>query len=1384
MRAARIAAAAALAAAAAAAGPDRDPAWYKKKSTWHETLRCAREALARREAAKAPSASGSEEFRAVRGVTLGPWHLIGPFSTGKKGFATAFPPENELDLAKSYGGRRWARRKKLADGFPHKLKGSHCAWYLFRTVTADAAKPLPVFMGADDCLAVWLNGRKVYERSKLSGLVPNSDKATLKLRKGENRLLLKVWNARGNFGFYFHTMPTPRGGADPRRDPRLRARERAWELVARDFPAPDQAREMSLERRDGIWKNDWAPGSLTELGKRYAKAIKVASLAKAASALLRNVKSPGDLEKIRTLYHRAKRLELGAAAARAFRFEPVRLAIRDLAATFPRRYTRGGEYLRRLDALEKALPALVAAADKGDEAALETLAAAGEELSALRTEALLANPLLDFDRLLLIRRHFGGAARKVISSALGMPRLNSHNHNSIHDPVGGWDNEIAVMTDLRRGGRLATLFKPEGRRILCDVDLHFDADRMLFSMPGSHDRFQVFELSADGSKLRQVTPTDLPDVDNFDPCYLPDGRIAFCSTAPYNALPCENGSRPVSPLFIINPDGTGMRQITFEQDSDFCPVVRDDGRLMYLRWEYSDTPHYFSRILFSCNPDGTGQMPLYGSGSYFPNSYMFARQIPEHPTKVVGIVGGHHGISRSGRLVIFDTARSRHEADGVVQEIPGRGKAVEPIIRDRLIDGVWPQFLHPYPLSDKYFLVSMKPDANSLWGIYLADVFDNLVLLREEEGCALLEPVPFRKTRRPPVIADRVDPRRKDAVVYLTDVYAGPGLRGVPRGTVKRLRLFAYHFCYWRTGGHASVGAESSWDIKRVLGTVPVEPDGSAYFRIPANTPISLQPLDGKGRALQLMRSWLVGMPGETLSCVGCHESQMDTPPNYGAEALRRRPADIQPWLGPPRPFAFACEVQPVLDKYCVGCHNGKPRPDGKTLPNFADKSPMGRFSKSYMALQHFVRRPGPESDIHMFKPMEYHASTSELIQMLEKGHHGVELDREAWERLFAWIDLNAPYVGKWEPRPFCNFDQRKRRIELAKRFARVAVDPEAEYDAALAALEARGPIKPIVPPPRKPKPRPGAASAPSVPGWPFDAAEARRRQAAAGKQARRTIQLADGVNIELVLIPAGEFVMGDPAGYPDEQPLTRVRIAEPFWLARTETTNAQYALFDPHHDSRYIDQQWKDHNRPGYPANRPNQPVIRVTWHEAMAFCRWLSEKTGEEFTLPTEEQWEWACRAGTASPLWYGDLDSDFSKCANLADRSTRKLAVRGVNPRPVANPSPFQDILPKDARFDDGQMVVCDVGLYQPNPWGLCDMHGNVAEWTRSTYRPYGDATPEAPGRKVARGGSWRDRPRRARSAFRLAFQPYQPVAYVGFRVLATGRKAARSVALRRN
>ena len=1098
---------------------------------------------------------------------------------------------------------------------------------------------------------------------------------------------------------------------------------------------------------------------------------------------------------------KARELPSTASVANAAVFDPdvavaaLHLAIEDLMATFGPRYSRGAELLKRLQVLAPQL----------HEAERDNLVTSN--FVALQRAALLANPLLDCDKLVLLKRGFPkpAAARSVMGGALGVGTLNAHTSDDL-PRQGHWDDELTVLSNLRGEPKFSTLYHPTNLESLIDPVLHFDADRILFAKRSVKEtHWRLWEIGVHGQGLRQVTPDDGNDVGHFDPCYLPDGRIIFASTAVYQGLPCEFGAQAMTCLYLLDPRVGSVRQLTFEQDSDWCPTVLPNGRVLYQRWEYTDQSHSNSRILFHMNPDGTDQRELRGSGSWFPGSFFYAKAIPGESHRIIGVAGGHHGTPRSGRLLILDPSQGRRDGEGIVQEIPGRGKIVEPIVRDRLVDGVWPQFLMPWPLSAKYHLVAAKLTPNSLWGIYLADVFDNLTLIKEVEGAALLWPIALQKTERPPVIPDRVNLASDESTVFITDIYQGPGLQGVPRGAVKKLRVIEYYFSRRGFGGlYGTLGLDGPWDVKRILGTVPVEADGSVHFKIPANSPLSLQPLDEKGQALQLMRSWFVGMPGEAISCAGCHEPQNEVSLNRPALASRRAPSPIEPWHGPARGFSFVREVQPVLDKYCVSCHDvtkpHQPRFKGGQLLTDWSSQLAGRwdgggsFTESYFQLQRYVRRNGIEGDRRMLTPLEFHFSTTELGQLLGQGHQGVQLDAEAWERLAAWADLNAPFYGTWGEIPQFRQDQsggeklanvNRRAEELRRKY--VPSGPHPDYELV---------------PETKPFDTPPVARSEILDlksqmlrcdGWPFGAAAAAAKQrttAPAGKTAR-ALDLGDGVKLELVFVPGGKFIMGSSDAALHEpssrgrqsapsnavQPRDQRRLTsaatealvevKPFWMAKLETANRQFRQFRPEHDSRTEDRHGYQFGRLAYDVNQADQPAVRVSWDEATAFCQWLSQKTGLRVSLPTEAQWEWACRAGSDTAFWFGGLDADYSPFANLGDQTLAEFAAdtsldNYSAARPMEAPNRYDDWIPRDDRFNDGGFVAEPVGKYKPNPWGLHDLHGNAAEWTRSAAGEH----------KVVRGGSWYDRPQRATASFRLSYPPWQRVFNVGFRLVAEG------------
>ncbi|RHR40252.1 formylglycine-generating enzyme family protein [Parabacteroides sp. AF18-52] len=1008
---------------------------------------------------------------------------------------------------------------------------------------------------------------------------------------------------------------------------------------------------------------------------------------------------------------------------------------------------------------------------KGDEQAITDARKALENKKAI----LLGNPLLDADKIVAVRYKLGSRARQAMAPDLGTQANNWSNQESARRS--GFDAEIIELTDLRGDMQMKSIFKPiVADASIADLRLHWNADRVMFTtLMGDNDkRWNVYEVKLDGTGCKKLVENEEPDLEFYDGTYLPDGRIIANSNIGYQGVPCVSGDDPVGNMVLYTPESKDLRRLTFDQDANWNPVVMNNGRVMYTRWEYTDLTHYYSRIVMHMNPDGTENKALYGSGSMFPNSTFDIQPLPGHGSAFVGIISGHHGVARSGRLIIFDPTKGRKNVQGMVQEIPHRNRQIVELIKDELVNGVWPQFVKPTPLNDKYFLVAAKLNPQSLWGLYLVDIYDNVTCLQQAEGEGYISPILVKETKTPPAIPDRVKLNEKEATIFIQDIYEGEGLRGIPRGTVKELRLHAYEYAYVKTrSDHNWHGIQSGWDIKRLLGTVPVEEDGSAIFKVPANTPISIQPIDKDGVAIQWMRSWVTGQPGEVVSCIGCHEDQNQIPIPKRVIASQKAAAPLKAPVGGVRSFTFDLEVQPILDRACIACHNG----EGKAFDLRGGKKDRLGYGTSYLNIHPYVHRQGGEGDMVVLQPYEYHPNTSELVRILKKGHHNVKLTDEEWLKLYNWIDYNAPDKGYFDANvlgkeiiPYQGFDQIERRKELTDKYANgMGVDWKKEIADYASYLKAQGPITPVMPE----KAAPVKVKEVKAKGWPFDKA-AIKDMLAKETSNRKEIEIAPGVKINFVRIPAGEFVMGSYNGESDAYPTAKVKIDKPFWMGEMEVTNQQFGVIYPEHDSRFVDQLWKDHVHQGYPANEPNQPVIRVSYNDAMEYCKQLSEKTGLNITLPTEAQWEWACRAGSDSDFWYGDMNTDFGKYENLADKTTLLFAVSGIDPQPMSPNSmwyKYYTYLPKEEGVDDGQLIQTGEKVYEANPFGLYNMHGNVSEWTRSDYvpYPYNPKTKLTSDHKVVRGGSYIERPKFSTAYARKAYYPYQRVFNVGFRVI---------------
>jgi hypothetical protein len=482
------------------------------------------------------------------------------------------------------------------------------------------------------------------------------------------------------------------------------------------------------------------------------------------------------------------------------------------------------------------------------------------------------------------------------------------------------------------------------------------------------------------------------------------------------------------------------------------------------------------------------------------------------------------------------------------------------------------------------------------------------------------------------------------------------------------------------------------------------------------------------------MRSWLTAMPGEVLSCAGCHESRNSAPAPTPLAAAIPEPDAITPWYGPVRGFSFVREVQPVLDAYCVSCHDGA-EPD---RPDFTPRDPVHpqagndtynrgtRFTPAYLALRRYVRAPSIESDLHLLTPGEYHADTTRLIRLLDGGHHVVELSAEAMDRLVTWIDLGAPAHGTWTEIVGAGRVEgfRHRRRETLRRYAGVDDDPE----------RVPGPASfdPVVP---SPDPTPTLPS---------------EVRPAPGVRPAGEVRIGLGDGIEMVFVR----MTGGPG--------------RDLLIGKYEVTNEQFRRFHPDHSSRLESGdflQFSERER-GYSTDADDMPVCRVSFSDAEGFCAWLSGRARQRFRLPTLDEWRTYCASGTAGGR---APEREFADFANLADASLRHVDTFGWGLPSGAVP-PWRPA----ADADDGYRVSAPVGSYRGDAFGLHDVYGNVAEWVRS------GGSSSGPALAGACGGSWASLPRETAAENRATYPVWRRVFDVGFRVVGEVEREAAGVA----
>lgn len=540
--------------------------------------------------------------------------------------------------------------------------------------------------------------------------------------------------------------------------------------------------------------------------------------------------------------------------------------------------------------------------------------------------------------------------------------------------------------------------------------------------------FHIFAMEADGSNIRQLTHGN---EDDFDPCPLPDGGLAFMSSARGGFTRCNNPWEPLPAhtLHRLDPSLTYRRTLSFHETSEWHPSVLHDGRIVYIRWDYVDRSAANFHGLWVANPDGSGPMALFGNYTMRINACYQPRAVP-NSNKLIFLAGAHHA-DVGGSLVLLDPQRIALDPD-TGQDCLEAIEVLTPEVCFPEAPG-WPNsyFHSPWPLSEDYYLVSFsfeplpgmgpKVKKDTETGLYYFDRFGNMELLYRQAGISSMYPVPLEPRPIPPVVPETLDETLGDEGEFLLTNVRESHFPLPEKRRIVALRVFQVlpksrtHVANEPRIGHAN--AESA---RMLLGTVPVETDGSAYFRAPARKPLYFQAVDQHGRAVQSMRSVTYLQPGERRGCVGCHEHRQQISAAHTARplAMRRAPSRIKPGPKGTQPFSYPQLVQPLLDKHCVRCHDGDTGPNKSQL--VLTSEPAGAFTRSYESLKPFVKWyewGGASIEPIVTRPGRIGADVSRLTDIITDPLHGthVRLSRAEMQRLYIWLDGNVPFYGRYD---------------------------------------------------------------------------------------------------------------------------------------------------------------------------------------------------------------------------------------------------------------------------------------------------------------------------------------------------------------------------------
>ncbi|MHC4741047.1 MAG: HzsA-related protein, partial [Planctomycetota bacterium] len=550
------------------------------------------------------------------------------------------------------------------------------------------------------------------------------------------------------------------------------------------------------------------------------------------------------------------------------------------------------------------------------------------------------------------------------------------------------DNSKLYVLNTRRN-QTEVLFDAKGGGVR-DAAVHYDGKTVLFSYrPAGRDNYSLYEIRSDGTRLRRVTHGDY---DDFEAAYLPTDDIVFVSTRSMRWVGCWKTQ--VGTLFRCDRQGGNLTPLSFNLEHDNTPAVLNDGRILYTRWEYVDRSQVGYHHLWAMNPDGTDVIAYYGNQRHYP-LYIEGKAIPGSEDVLAIDSPGHGRNDHRGRVCIISAKYGPDDNRGLYHITPRH------------------EYNDPWPIDGERFLVANRNKL--LLGKLRGKPGGELVeVLRYEGGANIHEPVALVPRPREKIMADRTDQQQASGKMVVADVYHGRNMEGVKRGDIKKLLVLeALPKPVNFSGGQDLTSWLGTFMLERVLGTVPVEEDGSAYFEVPAGRPVLFVALDEDEMSVKRMQSFTNVQPGEVLSCVGCHEDRAVTPKPIKANnlmALRRPASKIESFKPLPDVIDFCKHVQSILTKNCVGCHNYRDRKGEVVLT----KDLGIVWSLSYYTLIAKGQVADGRNGHGNQKPRTIGSSASRLMNKIDGSHNDVKLRADEWRTIWMWLESGAPYAGSY----------------------------------------------------------------------------------------------------------------------------------------------------------------------------------------------------------------------------------------------------------------------------------------------------------------------------------------------------------------------------------